>query len=165
MVLEIVGMLLAVVILAVIINGVDDYCRQRKRVNMSFKEAMDLVELPVVTFYNGDKKLNFLLDTGSNISQINSSILPLLDHKKVEEKDMDVIGIEGNKVNTEFCEMTITYKGQEFVGEFCIHDLDDAFAIVKEESGVQIHGILGSLFFQKYKYVFDFASLIAYTKK
>lgn len=165
MVLEIVGMLLAVVILAVIINGVDDYCRQRKRVNMSFKEAMDLVELPVVTFYNGDKKLNFLLDTGSNISQINSSVLPLLDHKKVEEKDMDVTGIEGNKVNTEFCEMTITYKGQEFVGEFCIHDLDDAFAIVKEESGVQIHGILGSLFFQKYKYVFDFASLIAYTKK
>ena len=165
MVLEIVGMLLAVVILAVIINGVDDYCRQRKRVNMSFKEAMDLVELPVVTFYNGDKKLNFLLDTGSNISQINSSVLPLLDHKKVEEKDMDVTGIEGNKVNTEFCEMTITYKGQEFVGEFCIHDLNDAFAIVKEESGVQIHGILGSLFFQKYKYVFDFASLIAYTKK
>lgn len=165
MILEIVGMLLAVIILAVIINGVDDYCRQRKRVNMSFKEAMDLAELPVVTFYNGDKKLNFLLDTGSNISQINSSVLPLLDHKKVEEKNMDVIGIEGNKVNTEFCEMTITYKGQEFVGEFCIHDLDDAFAIIKEESGVQVQGILGSLFFQKYKYVLDFENLIAYSKK
>lgn len=165
MVLEIVGILLAVIILAIVINGVDGYCRQRRRVNMSFKEAMDLVELPVVTFYNGDKKLNFLLDTGSNISQINSSVLPLLDHKKVEEKNMDVTGIEGNKVNTEFCEMTITYKGQEFVGEFCVHDLDDAFAIVKEESGVQIHGILGSLFFQKYKYIFDFESLTAYSKK
>lgn len=164
MVLEIIGIMLAVVILS-IINGVEDYCKQSKRVNMSFKEAMDLVELPVVTFLNGDKKLNFLLDTGSNISQINSSILPLLDHKKIEAKDMDVTGIEGNKVNTEFCEMTITYKGQEFVGDFCIHNLDDAFAIVKEESGVQIHGILGSLFFQKYKYVFDFASLIAYSKK
>ena len=79
---------------------------------------------------------------------------------------MNVVGIEGNKaVNTGFCEMTITYKGQEFIGDFCIHDLDDAFAIVKEESGVQIHGILGSLFFQKYKYVFDFESLIAYSKK
>ena len=165
MILEIVGILIAVIILAVIINGVEDYCKQSKRVNMSFKEAMDLVELPVVTFLNGDKKLNFLLDTGSNISQINSSVLPLLDHKKVEEKNMDVIGIEGNKVNTEFCEMTITYKGQEFVNEFCIHDLDDAFAIVKKESGVQIHGILGSLFFQKYKYVFDYESLIAYPKK
>ena len=164
MVLEIIGIVLAVIILAVI-NDTDGYCKQSKRVNMSFKEAMDLVELPVVTFLNGDKKLNFLLDTGSNISQINSSILPLLDHKKIEAKDMDVTGIEGNKVNTKFCEMTITYKGQEFVGDFCIHNLDDAFAIVKEESGVQIHGILGSLFFQKYKYVFDFASLIAYSKK
>lgn len=166
MVLEIIGIMFAVIILSVIINGVEDYCKQSKRVNMSFKEAMDLVELPVVTFLNGDKKLNFLLDTGSNISQINSSILPLLDYKKIEGKDMNVVGIEGNKaVNTGFCEMTITYKGQEFIGDFCIHDLDDAFAIVKEESGVQIHGILGSLFFQKYKYVFDFASLIAYSKK
>lgn len=165
MILLMIGILLAVTSLSVIINSIGDYCKQSKRVNMSFKEAMDLIELPVVTFYNGDKKLNFLLDTGSNISQINSSILPLLDHKKIEEKDMDVTGIEGNKVNTEFCEMAITYKGQDFVGDFCIHDLDDAFAIVKEESGVQIHGILGSLFFQKYKYVFDFESLIAYFKK
>lgn len=165
MILEIIGIMLVVVILFIIISGIEDYCKQNKRVNMSFKEAMDLVELPVVTFLNGDKKLNFLLDTGSNISQINSSVLPFLDHKKVEEKNMDVIGIEGNKVNTEFCEMTITYKGQEFVNEFCIHDLDDAFAIVREESGVQIHGILGSLFFQKYKYVLDYESLIAYSKK
>ena len=165
MVLEVIGIILAVIILSIIINGIEDYCKQSKRVNMSFKEAMDLVEFFVFFFFFGDKKLNFLLDTGSNISQINSSILPLLDHKKIEEKNMDVTGIEGNKVNTEFCEMTITYKGQEFIGDFCIHDLDDAFAIVKEEAGVQIHGILGSLFFQKYKYVFDFASLIAYSKK
>lgn len=162
--IETVIILFAVFILAIVINGIADYCEKSKIINMSFKEAMDLVELPIVTFYNGDKKLNFLLDTGSNISQINSSIIPLLDYKMVE-RNTDVIGIEGNKVNTGFCEMTITYKSQEFVGEFCIHDLDDAFAIVKEESGVQIHGILGSLFFQKYKYVFDFESLIAYSKK
>ena len=72
MILETVGILLAVVILAIIINGVEDYCKQKGGVNMSFKEAMDLVELPVVTFYNGDKKLNFLLDTGSNMCVINS---------------------------------------------------------------------------------------------
>lgn len=165
MVLEIIGIMLAVIILSIIINGVENYCKQSKRVNMSFKEAMDLVELPVVTFLNGKKKLNFLLDTGSNISQINSSVLPLLDYKKIDGKDMDVMGIEGNKVNTKFCEMIITYKGQDFINEFCIHNLDEAFAIIKEESGVQIHGILGSLFFQKYKYILDFNSLIVYNKK
>lgn len=60
MVLEIIGIMLAVIILSIIINGIEDYCKQSKRVNMSFKEAMDLVELPVVTFYNGNKKLNFI---------------------------------------------------------------------------------------------------------
>ena len=50
MILEIIGIMLAVTILSIIINGVEDYCKQSKRVNMSFKEAMDLVELPVVTF-------------------------------------------------------------------------------------------------------------------
>ena len=45
-----------------------------KRINsyMSFRESMDLTELPVVTFYQGDKKINFLLDTGSNNSLINA---------------------------------------------------------------------------------------------
>ena len=95
MVLEIIGIMLAVIILSVIINGVEDYCKQSKRVNMSFKEAMDLVELPVVTFYNGDKKLNFLLDTGSNISQINSSILPLLDYKKIDGKWVEQSTLSG----------------------------------------------------------------------
>lgn len=165
MIFEIICVIFAIIIIAISINGIGDYYKQNKRVNMSFKEAMDLVELPIVTFYSGDKKLNFLLDTGSNISQINSSILPSIDYKRVEEKNMEVIGIEGNKRDTEFCELTLIYKDQKYVNNFCIHDLDNAFTIIKEESGVQIHGILGSLFFQKYKYVFDFDSLIAFSKR
>ena len=73
-----------VLVLAIIINGIEDYCKQKNRINMSFKEAMDLVELPVVTFYNGDKKFNFLLDTGATISVINSNILDNFTHEKVE---------------------------------------------------------------------------------
>lgn len=165
MVTNIIIIVFAVCALAILINGVEDYCRQKKCINMSFKEAMDLVELPIVTFTNNGKKLNFLLDTGSNISQINSSVLPYLKYKIVEDKNSAIIGIEGNKIDTQFCEMAVTYKEQDFINEFCIHDLTDAFAIIKEESGVQVHGILGSLFFQKYKYILDFKTLIAYYKK
>lgn len=163
MILEIIGVVILVLVVAFIANTIDDM-RKRNNSKISFKEAMDLVELPVVTFYNGDKKLNFLLDTGSNVSYINSSIIPLLVHEKTD-KEMNTIGIEGNKVSNQFCKMSVTYKNQVFEEEFSIADLDEAFNVVKQESGVQIHGILGSLFFQKYKYVFDFASLIAYSKK
>ena len=162
MILEIIGVVILVLVVAFIANTIDDM-RKRNNSKISFKEAMDLVELPVVTFYNGDKKLNFLLDTGSNVSYINSSIIPLLDHEKTD-KEMNTIGIEGNKVSNQFCKMSVTYKNRVFEEEFSIADLDEAFSVVKQESGVQIHGILGSKFFERYKYVLDFKELIAYIR-
>ena len=160
--LEIIGVVILVLGVVIIANTIDGR-RKRNNSKISFKEAMDLVELPVVTFYNGNRKLNFLLDTGSNVSYINSSIISLLDHKKTDKK-MDTIGIEGNKVSNQFCKMSVTYKNQVFEEEFSIADLDEAFSVVKQESGVQIHGILGSKFFERYKYVLDFKELIAYIR-
>ena len=162
LILGIVGVVILVLVIVFIINTIDDI-RKRNNSKISFKEAMDLVELPVVTFYNGDTKLNFLLDTGSNVSYINSSIIPLLVHEKTD-KEMNTIGIEGNKVSNQFCKMSVTYKNQVFEEEFSIADLDEEFGIVKQESGVQIHGILGSKFFERYKYVLDFKELTAYIK-
>ncbi len=164
MVLKIVIILLAVVILTIIINGAEDYCKQKKRENMSFREAMDLVELPVVTFYNKDTKLNFLLDTGSDLSYINKSILPSLEYKEIDES-RNIISVGGNSQSLGCCDMTVTYKSQKFIDRFYVSDLDEAFGAIKAETGVQIHGILGSKFFAKYKYILDFESLIAYSKK
>lgn len=164
MVLKIVIILLVVVLLAVIINGTEDYCKQKKRENMSFREAMDLVELPIVTFYNKDTKLNFLLDTGSDLSYINKSILFSLEYEEVNES-MNIISVGGNSQSLGCCDMTVTYRNQKFIDRFYVSDLDEAFGAIKAETGVQIHGILGSKFFAKYKYILDFESLIAYSKK
>lgn len=136
---------------------------KKKNSEISFREAMDLAELPVITFYNGDRKINFLLDTGSNISYLNKSIVSSLVVESTGEES-NIIGIEGNKVNCKICKMIIKRKNQEFEEEFSIADLNKAFRIVKEESGVQIHGILGSRFFEKYRYVLDFKDYIAYVR-
>ena len=164
MVLKIVVILLVVILLAVIINGAENYCKQKKRENISFKEAMDLVELPIITFYNKDKKLNFLLDTGSDLSYINKSILPSLEYIEINES-RNIISVGGNSQSLGCCDMTVTYKSQKFIDRFYISDLDEAFGAIKAETGVQIHGILGSKFFVKYKYVLDFKDLIAYIRK
>ena len=162
MILKIIGVVILVLAVAFIVNTIDDI-RKRNNSKISFKEAMDLTELPVVTFYNGDTKLNFLLDTGSNVSHINSSIINLLDHTKTNQKT-DTIGMEGNKVSSDICKMTIYYRNQKFEEDFIISDLNDAFDVIKQEDGVQIHGILGSKFFEKYKYILDFKELTAYIK-
>ena len=162
LILEVISIIILALIVAFIVNSIDNV-RKRNNSKISFKEAMDLVELPVITFYNNNKKLNFLLDTGSNVSYINKSIIHLLVYE-MTDKRMDTIGVEGNKVNNQFCKMSVTYKNQVFDEEFSIADLDGAFDVVKQESGVQIHGILGSKFFEKYKYVIDFKELTAYIK-
>ena len=162
MILEMIGVLLIVIVIAMIINAIEDN-RKKNDSKISFRESMDLTELPVVTFYNGDKKLNFLLDTGSNVSHINSSVIHLLDHTKTDQKT-DTIGMEGNKVSNDICKMTVYYRNQRFEEDFIISDLNNAFNIIKQEDGVQIHGILGSKFFEKYRYVLDFSKLIAYIK-
>jgi predicted aspartyl protease len=151
-------LIIAVAVTSGVIAGV-----RKKSSEISFREAMDLAELPVITFYNGDKKINFLLDTGSNISYLNESIVSSLVTELTGEAS-NIIGIEGNKVNCKICKMIIRRKNQEFEEEFSIADLDKAFSIVKKESGVQIHGILGSRFFEKYKYVLDFKDYIAYVR-
>lgn len=150
------------IITAAIITGILAGIK-KKNSEISFREAMDLAELPVITFYNGDRKINFLLDTGSNISYLNKNIVSSLVVESTGEES-NIIGIEGNKVNCKICKMIIKRKNQEFEEEFSIADLNKAFRIVKEESGVQIHGILGSRFFEKYKYVLDFKDYIAYVR-
>ena len=162
MILDIIIVVLMVSAVALIADTIMEV-RNRNNSKISFKESMDLTELPVATFNCNRKKLNFLLDTGSNLSYINSSVLPLLDHEIIDGES-SVIGFEGNEVSTGSCRIAVTYKRKRFEEEFNIADLDTAFKVIKQESGVQLHGILGSRFFEKYKYIIDFKNLIAYMK-
>lgn len=162
MILKIIIILLIVIILAFLVNIIFD-TKKKNKSKISFKESMDLVELPIVTFYNGHKKLNFLLDTGSNLSHINQSVLSKI--KYTESKlSASVFGMEGNTVESKFCDIDISYKEHKFKESFCITNLDQSFSIIKKENGVQLHGILGNKFFETYKYILDFNELIAYIK-
>ena len=120
-----------------------------KRNKMSFRESMDLVDLPIVTFYNGERKLNFLLDTGSNVSYINEV---LVDGLEIEEtgKNDSFMGIDGCKHHVRLIEMELMYKGKtKYTEVFHVANLSGAFDIIKQENGTSIHGILGSKFFEK----------------
>ena len=135
--------------------------KRKEQTKISFKEGLDLTELPIVTFKQGDKKLHFLLDTGSNISYINSEVI-----KDIEVEDLNAssntVGVGGEDMETKHYNIKIGYKDQEFVEEFGALDLGAAFASIEAESGIKLHGIIGNRFFEKYKYVLDFGELIAY---
>lgn len=162
MVFEVIVILAIIAIVALISNGVQDY-NSKKKVGMSFRESMNLTELPVVTFYNGTNKLNFLLDTGSNMCVINSRNVEPLSYTKLNEGG-SIHGMEGNTIDVEYISMDFTHNGKPYTSTFQVVDMQEAFDKVKQESGVTINGILGSKFFEEYKYVLDFEELIAYSK-
>nr|DAW35351.1 MAG TPA: hypothetical protein [Caudoviricetes sp.] len=132
---------------------------------MSFMESMNLIGLPVVTFFQGDKRFNFLLDTGSNRSIIDANILPQLKHGDIIKTNNSLTGLGGTYEGLRMCSISFYYKDKEYpYDEYLIQDMKAVFDSIKEESGVKLHGILGATFFNKFKYILDFNKLIAYSK-
>jgi hypothetical protein len=135
--------------------------KQKEKTKISFKEGLDLTELPIVTFYQGAKKLHFLLDTGSNISYINKDVLKDIKAESLNASSC-TFGVEGGAIETLHYLIKIGYKDQEFEEEFGAVDLSGAFGAIEKASGIKLHGIIGNRFFEKYKYILDFKELIAY---
>lgn len=153
-----------VVIIAAITVAIIAYKYYTKPEAISFKTAMELLELPVITFYVGDKKLHFLLDTGSNKSIINTKVLNFIPYEDTHEKSK-LFGLEGNVQETSYVNIDLLYNDKSFPTKFQSVDMSNAFRTIKKENGVTLHGILGTEFFNNYKYVIDFNELIAYSKK
>ena len=158
---EIIIIAIIVIVLAFVINGIEDYSKDKEA--MSFREAMDLAELPVVTFYQGKNKFNFLLDTGSNHSHISKKVadnikgIPMVGSENIN-------GVGGSVVIDTAVKATLEYKNRSYetlllVGEH----LDDTFKVIKENTGVTVHGIIGNSFLSENKYVLDFDEFIAYS--
>lgn len=134
-----------------------------KRVNnrMSFKESLDLVGLPIITFTQGERKYNFILDTGSTLSVINEEAIRSINHITLDKKGSNY-GCEGNIVSTDFVKIHIEYKNNIFEEEFQVVNLSKAFENIYNDYKVNIVGILGNSFFTRYKYILDFDELAAY---
>lgn len=150
----------------IIVSAIVYYLLKKETVKstaLSFKSAIELTNLPVVTFYSGHKKLNMLLDTGSSECILSKEYLDTIWYKETD-KSKQVFGMEGNTVTNPIIATTISYSGLKFDVNFLATDMSQPFGIIKKESGVTIHGILGSNFFTRYKYVLDFDKLMFYKK-
>lgn len=135
--------------------------RVNKHYIMEFKTAMDLTGLPIITFYQGKTKYNFLLDTGSNISYVNSKS----DIQVVKTGKQDVfMGASGEDIPCEWATIKLYKDDTEYDCAVTVADLDAAFTELKNCYGVSLSGILGNDFFIKYRYCLDFKELVAYSR-
>lgn len=159
----ILAVLIIVMGAAFFVYSVCNYRNFIKSSRFSFRETMDLCNLPVITFVVNNRKLNFILDTGADHSVINKSIADEISLDKLDKKGK-AYGMEGNYKPIEYANVVFEYNGHKYPDTVLIVDMNNAFSNLKNKYGVNIHGLLGNGFFRKYEYMLDFQKLIAYSK-
>lgn len=162
-ILEVLIMLVAVFVIATIINGIEDYHTRNFLVRLSFTDNMGRLNLPVVSLTNNGQSFNFLIDTGATLSVIDSNALDKLAYTKVETTG-NAYGVDGNIVPVEYARIELNHEKTKFVDEFQIMRVD-AFDNIKESDKIEIVGILGSTFLKRYDFTINYKDLIISAKK
>lgn len=165
LILEIIAAVIGTILVAIIANtfGIGD--KKPKYDTISLKESMDLCNLPVITFINNGNKFHFVLDTGSSESHVSESAIANMVGED-SNRSISVQGFTGSAESVNAKVVDLIYKDKVFTTEvFVSSALDSSFADIKQNLGVQLHGIIGSTFMKNYGYVLDFDDLIAYAKK
>ena len=117
--------------------------------------------LPLIVTSGKLKNLCFLIDTGATHNVLFTYVY---EHFKSEFKLLSekqhIMGIEGHCKETPIIEATFDFEGSEYTSTFSVFDATEAIAQVQEETGVQIHGVLGVEFLIENKWIIDFDKLI-----
>ena len=114
--------------------------------------------LPLLIVKAQVKNLCFLLDTGSNINVLDKKVAEFFQLSGGTAQQQQ-FGIDGTLQITDVVKLTFSLEEREYKADFSVMDLSSAFGKVEEESGIQIHGLLGCSFMEQQKWVLDFENL------
>ena len=124
--------------------------------------SLKYIDLPLLIVQAQAKNLCFLLDTGSNINVLDRRVAEFFQLSGGTAKQRQ-FGIDGELQTTDVVELPFSLEEQEYKANFSVMDLSSAFGKVEEESGIQIHGLLGCSFMEQQKWILDFEKLCLYT--
>lgn len=113
-------------------------------------------QLPIILVDVKGEYLCFILDTGSTCSLIDSTVVEYFKDIVEPVGDYFISGIEGTKHKVDMIILPFNFEGQIYKPKFCVKPLLDAFSCIEQESGIQIHGLIGTDFLLENKWIIDF---------
>lgn len=125
----------------------------------SLSHGLTSIGLPTIPVEVNNKKLCFILDTGSTCSLIDSTVVEYFKDIVEPVGDYYISGIEGTKHKVDMIILPFNFEGQVYKPKFCVKPLLDTFKGIEDESGIQVHGLLGTDFLLENKWIIDFNKL------
>lgn len=115
-----------------------------------FKET----EIPYITLDVQGKPLNMIVDSGCAVCLINK---PALEGLEYEDSGMAIAlsALTSDHVDSTSVKISIKIGGKTIGEDFFIQDLED-MGNFKKMHGIEIHGLLGSHFFDTYNCSIDY---------
>ena len=122
--------------------------------------GLEKTGLPLILTSGKLENICFLIDTGSTHNVLFDFVYNhFKDEFKLLEGAYRTMGIEGHYKETPIIEATFNFEGIDYTSTFSVLDASDAIKQVQEETGVQIHGVLGVQFLIENKWIVDFEKL------
>ena len=123
--------------------------------------SLSRVGLPLI-ITSSKPALCFLIDTGASHNVLFSFVYAELQHlfPAIElPNNTTIMGIDGSANNVSQVKGAITFEEKQSDVVFSVVDVTEAISRVQKESGIQIHGILGTPFLVENKWILDFSKL------
>lgn len=160
--------ILALAGVAAVASVVNLFDRKVKPVETVPMEIQLPGNLPIIALSNNGNVLNFLLDSGSNISHICAEYYDILDAELLGTyKDGEVAGLGATNTGVVMCSTTLKdILGNDYKVNLSVSNQLSAVAkSIEMNTGVKVHGLLGTDFLKEYNYVIDFKALEVYPRK
>lgn len=117
--------------------------------------------MPLILTSGKKKNVCFLIDTGSTHNTLFSFVYEhFKDEFRIIEEEQTTTGIESRFQKSTTVEGTFNFDGTEYTSTFEVVKANDTITQLQEETGVQLHGILGIPFLMENKWKIDFEKMI-----
>ena len=122
--------------------------------------------MPIIEVKINKVPYKFMLDSGANINVLDKRVFDILNISKEDTKKSGGFTTASGELDSNVFKADIgfKYKNTSFKEEFEVIDMSGPFDTIESRDGVKINGILGSTFFNKYKWNIDFENLVVWTK-
>lgn len=125
--------------------------------NHSLSESLLKLSMPLVKARVCGVNLTFLVDTGSTHNVIASFVYEQIRNAfMITGESNKVMGVDGKYQDVIIVNATLEIEGVELKSDFNVVDMSDVVMQLQDETGLQLHGLLGIPFLMDNKCIIDF---------